>query len=99
MHDGQPRVTTVPDAAPGTRWVTWILQVMPLFLLAGGVVNARSWRPTRDAGGTWAAWVARRAAWLLRPTTVVVWTWVVLATLASAAGVDRSLVVLGRAMR
>lgn len=95
MHDGRLRVSTVLDAAPATRWVTWILQVMPLFFLVGGVVNARSWRATRDAGGTWAAWVARRAARLLRPTTVVAWTWVALATVASAAGLDRSVVVLG----
>lgn len=95
MDDGQLRVTTVLEAAPGTRWVTWVLQVMPLFFLVGGVVNARSWRATRNAGGTWAAWVAPRVARLLRPTTVVVWTWVVLAALAAAAGVDRSLVMLG----
>lgn len=95
MQDGQLRVTTVLDAAPAAAWVTWVLQVMPLFFLVGGAVNARSWRATRAAGGTWAGWVGRRAARLLRPTTVVVWTWVVLGTVASATGVERSLVVLG----
>lgn len=95
MQDGQLRVTTMLDAAPAAAWVTWVLQVMPLFFLVGGAVNARSWRATRAAGGTWAGWVGRRAARLLRPTTVVVWTWVVLATVASATGVERSLVVLG----
>lgn len=95
MHDGRLRATAVLDVAPATRWATWVLQVMPLFFLVGGVVNARSWRATRNAGGTWAAWVGRRAARLLRPTTVVVWTWVAMATIASAAGVDRSVIVLG----
>lgn len=95
MADGRLRTTAVLDAAPGTRWLTWILQVMPLFFLVGGVVNARSWRTTRDAGGGYAGWVGRRAGRLLRPTVVLVWTWVALAAVGSAAGVDRSLLVLG----
>ena len=95
MQDGHLRASAVLDAAPATRWLTWILQVMPLFFLVGGVVNARSWRAARNAGAVWAAWVGRRAARLLRPTTVVVWTWVALAAVASAAGVERSLIVLG----
>jgi len=95
MADGRLRATAVLDVAPGTRWVTWVVQVMPLFFLVGGVVNARSWCATRDAGGAYAGWVGRRAARLLRPTVVLVWTWLGLAAVASAAGVEQSLVVLG----
>ena len=95
VSDGALRAAAVIDVAPATRWLTWIVQVMPLFFLVGGVVNVRSWRTTRDAGGSYATWLARRAARLLRPTTVVVWTWLFLAPLATAAGVDRNLVVLG----
>lgn len=95
MADGRLRAAAVLDAAPGTWWLTWILQVMPLFFLVGGVVNARSWRAARAGDGGYAGWVGRRAARLLRPTVVLVWTWVALAAVASAAGIDRSLIVLG----
>ncbi|HEX6255396.1 MAG TPA: acyltransferase [Euzebyales bacterium] len=95
LDGGQLRVDTLLTAVPGVGWVTWIVQVMPLFFLVGGVVNVRSWRVTRANAGSYATWVARRAARLLRPTIVLVWTWVVLAAAALAMGVDRSLVLLG----
>lgn len=48
-------------------WATWALQIMPLFFVAGGAVNARSWR-----AGTLAypAWQWRRVGRLLRPVWV-----------------------------
>jgi hypothetical protein len=95
MAGGRLRATAVLDAAPGTRWVTWLFQVMPLFFLVGGVVNARSWRATRAVGGGYVGWIARRAARLLRPTVVLVWTWVALAAVAAAVGVGPRLIVLG----
>jgi peptidoglycan/LPS O-acetylase OafA/YrhL len=95
LDGGRLRAETLLTAAPGMGWVTWIVQVMPLFFLVGGVVNVRSWRAARAERSSYATWVARRAARLLRPTTALVWTWVVLASTALAAGVDRSLVLLG----
>jgi hypothetical protein len=103
---GRLQASTVPDMSRASHWLTWILQVMPIFFLVGGAVSARSWRSMRTAGegrasgsargrgSGWAAWVASRSARLLRPTTVLVGVWVVLAPLALAAGVDRDLVVL-----
>ncbi|MBW3603287.1 MAG: acyltransferase, partial [Actinobacteria bacterium] len=95
LDDGVLRASNILSLAPASRWSTWLLQVMPLFFLVGGVVNARSWRATRDAGGTYVAWVGRRAARLLRPTTLLVWVWVTVAAVALAAGVERSLILLG----
>jgi hypothetical protein len=48
-------------------WATWALQIMPLFFVAGGAVNARSWRTGRDA---YAPWMWRRVQRLLRPVWV-----------------------------
>ncbi|MGB8022573.1 MAG: acyltransferase [Candidatus Nanopelagicales bacterium] len=59
-------------------WATWLLQIMPLFLVAGGAVNARSWRSGRL---TYAPWLWRRVARLLRPV------WVYLLIMAPLAGV------------
>jgi peptidoglycan/LPS O-acetylase OafA/YrhL len=95
LDEGQLRAAAAVDLVPATRWLTWIFQVMPLFFLVGGVVNARSWRATRTAGGAYGAWLTRRAARLLRPTVVLVWTWLGLAPLARVAGVDPALVELG----
>jgi hypothetical protein len=48
------------------------MQVMPVFFLVGGYVNARSWAAHHDRGEGWADWVRERAVRLLWPTTVYV---------------------------
>lgn len=48
-------------------WVTWIMQVMPLFFIAGGAVNKTSWE---HFNGTYSQWLWQRLARLLRPTIV-----------------------------
>jgi len=62
----------------GEPWpyVTWVLQVMPLFFIAGGAVNAGS--RTR-AHGTYNQWLWQRVRRLMRPTSVYL---LVLAALA-----------------
>ena len=58
-------------------WATWNLQIMPLFFVAGGAVNARSWRTNRDP---YASWLWRRVARLMRPV------WVYLMIMAPVSG-------------
>jgi peptidoglycan/LPS O-acetylase OafA/YrhL len=53
-------------------WGTLVFQVMPVFFLVGGYVNALSWTRHRGDGANWAGWVRHRAVRLLRPTTVFV---------------------------
>jgi hypothetical protein len=50
------------------RWVTWLFQVMPVFFLVGGFVNAQSWSIHHERGETWTRWVRERALRLLWPT-------------------------------
>lgn len=95
LRDGDLQASAALDMEPATQWLTWIIQVMPIFFLVGGAVNARSWRATRASGGSWGAWVAKRGARLLRPTTVLVWFWTLLGPLALVAGIDRELIRLG----
>jgi hypothetical protein len=45
--------------------VTLALQVMPLFFLAGGYVNALSWAEHHARGENWTRWVTGRAMRLL----------------------------------
>lgn len=67
-------------------WLTWLLQIMPLFFVAGGAVNARSWRSGRHP---YAPWLWRRVERLLRPV------WVYLLIMAPLAGVVSALTPAG----
>ena len=49
----------IPAIAP----ITWVVQVMPLFFLAGGAAGAYSWH----AGNPWGTWLFTRAQRLCRP--------------------------------
>ncbi len=76
-------------------WLTLLLQVMPVFFLVGGYVNALSWSSGRERGATWAGWVRARATRLLWPTSVYV---AVVATAVLAAlrlGADRRTLAQG----
>ena len=68
-------------------WATWLFQVMPLFFLVGGCVNAQSWRAHRAAGETWTRWVRDRALRLLWPTAVFLVAGMLAVVAAAAAGV------------
>lgn len=57
------------------QYVTWILQVMPLFFLAGGFSNGRSIVAARKAGTPRREWLASRAQRLITPTLPVIAVW------------------------
>lgn len=59
------------DQSIGLQFLTWGLQVMPLFFLAGGFSNGRSLGSTDDVG----AWLAGRARRLLVPIVPLVAFW------------------------
>lgn len=65
--DGAPRAGYLLAMVPGWQAATLLWQVMPLFFLVGGVVNAASWRRARAAGASPDAWAAERARRLLWP--------------------------------
>jgi fucose 4-O-acetylase-like acetyltransferase len=70
------------------RWVTLLMQVMPVFFLVGGYVNARSWAAHHDRGEGWTDWVRERAMRLLWPTTVYVAVAILAVAGARMAGVS-----------
>ena len=71
-------------------WVTLLFQVMPVFFLVGGYVNAQSWASHRRRGVTWAAWVQGRSLRLLWPTTVYVAVASLAVVAATVAGANTS---------
>ncbi|HWS58831.1 MAG TPA: acyltransferase family protein [Actinotalea sp.] len=68
--------TSVLDQRPDVAWVTWTLQVLPLFFAAGAVANLGSLRRDPDVG----AFLRRRVVRLATPALVytAVWTAVLL---------------------
>ncbi len=74
---------------PWLQYLTWGLQVMPIFFIVGGFANAASWMSARDRGVPYGAWLRGRMARLLRPTLVFAAVWTVL-TLVFAHLVDLS---------
>ncbi|OBI78593.1 acyltransferase [Mycobacterium sp. E740] len=60
---GGVRIGNLLGAIPALAPVTWVLQVMPLFFLAGGAAGAYGWRP----GRSWGTWLLTRAQRLCRP--------------------------------
>lgn len=63
---------------PEIQYLTWALQVMPIFFIVGGFANAASWTSARGKGTTYAAWVQGRMSRLLHPTLVFAGVWTVL---------------------
>lgn len=83
-------ITNTLKLIPWLQPVTWVLQVMPLFFLVGGVAHAYSLDSLARRGGTgpgaYAAFIGARAARLLRPTLVFLVVWVVLGVVADRTG-------------
>jgi hypothetical protein len=52
--------------------LTWVLQVMPLFFVAGGYVHSRTWARDRAQPGAWRRFLGKRAAQLGLPALVLI---------------------------
>lgn len=80
-------------SAPALQLLTWVLQVMPLFFLVGGVAHAHALASLDRRGvsgpGRYAAFVGSRASRLLRPTLVLIGVWVGVGLLVRAGGVTQ----------
>ena len=82
---------------PALTPITWVVQVMPLFFLAGGAAGAYGWRE----GTQWGTWLVTRAQRLCRPVFWYLAFWTVGLFVASvvlgsdsAAGLGRECVAL-----
>lgn len=76
--DGAITGDNILGMVPWLQYLTWGLQVMPIFFIVGGFANAASWTSAHTRGVTYAAWLRNRMARLLRPTLVFAAVWTVL---------------------
>jgi hypothetical protein len=95
VDDGRIVGDNLLAIVPTTQWLTWGLQVMPVFFFVGGRVNGAGWSAARAGGCPPATWVRRRADRLLRPVLVLVAVWTVLIVGLAALGVEPALLRLG----
>jgi peptidoglycan/LPS O-acetylase OafA/YrhL len=65
--DGRLERGYLLEIEPAWQWATLLWQVMPIFFLVGGLVNAGSWRRARDAGTRPVDWLRTRVRRLLFP--------------------------------
>lgn len=64
------------DLEPAWAWpFTWLLQLVPLFFLAGGHSNLLAWRAMR---GHYLTFLVSRVGWLIRPVLAFVIAWLVI---------------------
>lgn len=82
-------------ALSGEAWfvpITWLLQVMPLFFIAGGFASLSQWRRMRARGASAAEYVAGRVRRLTTPAVAMVAVVGGVLLSAAALGADPALV-------
>lgn len=92
IDSGGVQIGNILGALPALAPVTWVLQVMPLFFLAGGAAGAYSWR----SGRTWGGWLLARAQRLCRPVIWYLAVWSVLLVVVHVTMGAESAAALGR---
>src|SRR5215475_14336808 len=80
---------------PWTAWLTWIVQVMPIFFMVGGYANGISWRAARRDGKSYAAWLEGRLRRLVLPVLPLLVFWVATVAIEYARGVRPELISYG----
>jgi hypothetical protein len=73
IDGGGLRIGNLLGELPAISPITWAVQVMPLFFLAGGAAGAYGWRD----GTPWGTWLFTRAQRLCRPVFWYLATWAV----------------------
>lgn len=90
--DGELGGGNALDVLSWAHPLTWALQVMPVFFLAGGYANAASLSSHREAGGHNVGWLHLRTDRLLRPVTALFVVGPLTAVVAVLAGTPEELV-------
>lgn len=77
------------------HYLTWLLQVMPIFFLVGGYANAAGLRAARRRQEPYGAWLRARLRRLLLPVVPLLIVWSFGAAVLLDRGIDVELVRLG----
>ncbi|MGQ0385300.1 MAG: acyltransferase family protein [Gammaproteobacteria bacterium] len=75
---------------PGTQWLTWLFQVMPVFFIVGGYANAVSLESAARRNVGYAGWLVTRLNRLVTPLLALLLGWALLAAILYFSGVSGS---------
>jgi hypothetical protein len=95
--DATDTLTTshILTVVPWTAWLTWVVQVMPIFFMVGGYANGISWRAARRDRKSYAAWLEGRLRRLVWPILPLLVAWVAIVAIEYARGVRPELISYG----
>lgn len=85
---GEVALSSTLEYQPWGRWLTWVLQVMPIFFMVGGYSNGVSWQSARERGRSYAEWLEVRLRRLIGPVLPLLAVWVLLGAGMGLGGVD-----------
>ncbi len=95
MREDGSHIDHMLAVSPWTQWLTWGLQVMPVFFFVGGFSNGVTWEAARRDGLPYAAWLDGRLRRLLGPVMPLLAFWAVGAAIGAAAGVPADMIRIG----
>ncbi len=77
--------------APSSQYLSWVLQVMPVFFFVGGYSNGASWDASRRDSHGYAHWLGARLNRLLGPMLLLIAFWAALGAAALTLGTSAEL--------
>lgn len=93
--DGRLHLGDMLSLAPWTQWLTWVLQVMPIFFIVGGYSNGITWEAARRDGKGYAVWIGARLRRLVGPLVPLLLTWSAIGAIAHQLGVHPDMIRIG----
>jgi fucose 4-O-acetylase-like acetyltransferase len=77
------------SSIPALTFLTWVLQIMPVFFFVGGFSNWVTLERLNGRGSGWRAYLGGRVERLLRPTIPFAATWLIVGGVMQAIGGER----------
>jgi len=91
IDSGKLLLPDILSISPWTQWLSWILQVMPVFFIVGGFSNSISWKSALKRGEGYSVWLAARLRRLISPVLPVLFIWAIIGIVANLFNADQSI--------
>ncbi len=88
--NGELVLPDILSISPWTQWLTWGVQVMPVFFIVGGFANSISWQSAQKRGDGYNTWLTSRLRRLIMPVLPVLAIWAVIGIVAKVFSADQS---------
>ncbi|MEN8113541.1 MAG: acyltransferase [Actinomycetota bacterium] len=89
MPDDEIKLMNSLQWIPYAAWVTWLVQVMPVFFFVGGYANAKGLQRLEAGEETTSAWITKRLRRLFTPVIPLLIVWTLLIVVTSAFVPDK----------